>query len=86
MRIEIDAPGRVKAGAECRIRVLLLNDSYQPVTISRNAFVGPNVMGWLIEATGDFTPGLLVMMLTLVLSGGLALAVRHGTASRSDDT
>jgi ACS family tartrate transporter-like MFS transporter len=43
------------------------------------AFLGPNIMGWLVEATGDFTPGLAVMALTLVLGGALALRVRGAT-------
>jgi ACS family tartrate transporter-like MFS transporter len=41
------------------------------------AFFGPNIMGWLLEATGGFGPGLAVMALTLVLSGVLAVCVRR---------
>ncbi len=40
------------------------------------AFVGPNIMGGLAEASGDFAPGLAVMGCTLILSGALALSVR----------
>jgi MFS transporter, ACS family, tartrate transporter len=43
------------------------------------AFLGPNIMGWLLEATGNFAPGLAVMALTLVLSATLALGFRHGS-------
>ena len=39
------------------------------------AFFGPTLMGWS-EAAGDFTLGLAVMSLALVLSGVLALCVR----------
>jgi ACS family tartrate transporter-like MFS transporter len=39
------------------------------------AFFGPNIMGWLVQATGDFTPGLAIMVLTLVLGGALALGL-----------
>jgi ACS family tartrate transporter-like MFS transporter len=45
------------------------------------AFLGPTIMGWLLDATGGFTPGLVVMTLTLVLGGALALCVRHGAAA-----
>jgi hypothetical protein len=37
------------------------------------AFFGPTLMGWS-EAARDFTPGLLVMGLTLVVSGLLSLS------------
>ena len=43
MRIEINCPDSIRADEECHIRVLLFNDSYEPVMISRNAFVGPNL-------------------------------------------
>jgi hypothetical protein len=43
MQIEINCPDAIRADEECRIRVLLFNDSYEPVMISRNAFVGPNL-------------------------------------------
>ena len=43
MRIEIVSPDTLRASETCRIRVLLFNDSYEPVDISRNAFVGPNL-------------------------------------------
>ncbi len=40
------------------------------------AFLGPNIIGWLRQATGDFTPGLAIMALTLIFSGTLALWFR----------
>lgn len=40
------------------------------------AFVGPNIMGWLLQATGDSAPGLGVMAFTLILCAILALGVR----------
>jgi ACS family tartrate transporter-like MFS transporter len=42
------------------------------------AFLGPNIMGWLLEATGHFAPGLVVMACTLLLGGTLALTVPRG--------
>jgi ACS family tartrate transporter-like MFS transporter len=44
------------------------------------AFFGPNIMGWLVESTGDFAAGLAVMAITLVVSGALALCVRRPSA------
>jgi ACS family tartrate transporter-like MFS transporter len=41
------------------------------------AFLGPIIMGWLVQVTGAFTPGLAVMALILVLGGTLALCVRQ---------
>jgi hypothetical protein len=43
MRIEIQLPSSVKSSEQCNLRALLFNDSYEPVAVSRNAFVGPNV-------------------------------------------
>ena len=40
------------------------------------AFFGPTLMGWSEEG-GDFTPGLAIMGLTLVLSGAIALCLRQ---------
>ena len=42
------------------------------------AFVGPIIMGRLLEATGTFAPGLAAMALTLVLSAARARAVPGG--------
>jgi ACS family tartrate transporter-like MFS transporter len=42
------------------------------------AFFGPNIMGWLLQASGDFTAGQAVMALILMLGGGLALSIRPG--------
>ncbi len=42
MKIEIQLTEPLKA-SEVVLRAILFNDSYEPVTISRNAFVGPNV-------------------------------------------
>lgn len=43
MRIEFHTPQTIKASEECRLRAILFNDSYEPVAVSRNAFVGPNL-------------------------------------------
>jgi hypothetical protein len=43
LRIEIRGTERAGASDGYRLQALLFNDSYEPVTISRNAFVGPNV-------------------------------------------
>jgi ACS family tartrate transporter-like MFS transporter len=48
------------------------------------AFLGPIIMGWLLEATGHFAPGLVVMALTLLLGGILVLGVRQPTAAGSN--
>jgi hypothetical protein len=45
MRIEIHGPETVTTAEECRVRAVLFNDSYEPVAVSRNAFVGPNLSG-----------------------------------------
>lgn len=45
MRIEIVAPKSIRSTEVCNLRVLLFNDSYEPVQVSRNAFVGPNLRG-----------------------------------------
>lgn len=43
MRIEIQCPRSTKASELCHTRAILFNDSYGPVELLRNAFVGPNV-------------------------------------------
>jgi hypothetical protein len=43
MRIEIQAPRSIKASETCNVRAILFNDSYEPVAVSRNAFLGPTV-------------------------------------------
>ena len=43
MRIEIQGPDVVKASQGVNLRVVLFNDSYEPVSVSRNALVGPNL-------------------------------------------
>ncbi len=43
MRIEIQAPDTIRSGEECPLRALLFNDSYAPVVVSRNAFIGPGI-------------------------------------------
>jgi hypothetical protein len=43
MRIEIQCPRLIKASELCHTRAILFNDSYRPVELLRNAFVGPNV-------------------------------------------
>jgi ACS family tartrate transporter-like MFS transporter len=48
------------------------------------AFFGPIIMGWLLEATGHFAPGLAVMALTILLGGILVLCVRQPTVVEAD--
>jgi ACS family tartrate transporter-like MFS transporter len=48
------------------------------------AFFGPIIMGWLLDATGDFAPGLAAMALTLLLGGALVLCLRQPTADETD--
>lgn len=43
MRVEIQIPEKIRSGEEWRARALLFNDSYQPVIVFRNAFIGPCV-------------------------------------------
>ena len=45
MRIEIQSPDSIKSSEQFRLRALLFNDSYEPVVVSRNAFVGPSLRG-----------------------------------------
>ena len=42
MRIEIDAPRSITTGNVLTARATLVNDSFEPVTVLRNSFVGPN--------------------------------------------
>jgi hypothetical protein len=41
VRIELIVPDQAPAGQDFVMRALLVNDSYEPVEIWRNAFVGP---------------------------------------------
>ena len=43
MRIEIQSPERTKGSEHVRLRAILFNDSYEPVVVSRNGFVGPSL-------------------------------------------
>jgi hypothetical protein len=43
MRIEIQSPDSIKSSETLRLRAILFNDSYEPVVVSRNAFVGPSL-------------------------------------------
>ena len=43
MRLEIELPEHPKAGEQFNVRVILFNDSFEPVAVSRNAFVGPSL-------------------------------------------
>ena len=43
MRLEIEVPERAQAAEQFNVRVILFNDSYEPVTVSRNAFIGPSL-------------------------------------------
>jgi hypothetical protein len=54
LRIEIHAPRSARAHEECTLRAVLFNDGYEPVAVSRNAFVGPNVRA--PHATGHPLP------------------------------
>ena len=44
MKLEIHAPESVPAGTAFTVRVILFNDSYHPVEVSRNALMGPTVV------------------------------------------
>lgn len=44
-------------------------------------FAAPNVLSPLKDLTGSFTPGLLIMALTMAVGGVLALCVRHDRAA-----
>jgi hypothetical protein len=54
VRVEIVAPASVTTADTCVIRALLFNDTYEPVAVSRNAFVGPNVLS--VGASGHPLP------------------------------
>jgi len=43
MRIEILGPDSTKSSEHIRLRAILFNDTYEPIVISRNAFVGPSL-------------------------------------------
>lgn len=43
MKLEVHAPDAVAAGKAFAVRAVLFNDSYEPVAVSRNAFIGPTV-------------------------------------------
>jgi hypothetical protein len=45
MRVEIITPEGPSSERERVVRALLINDGYEPVEVSRNAFVGPHVSG-----------------------------------------
>ena len=44
MKLEIHAPDQVAAGKPFSVRAVLFNDSYEPVAVSRNAFMGPSLV------------------------------------------
>lgn len=44
MKLEIHAPDQAKAGQAFSVRAVLFNDSYEPVAVSRNDFMGPTVV------------------------------------------
>lgn len=44
MKLEIHAPDQAKAGQAFSVRAVLINNSYDPVPVSRNAFMGPTVV------------------------------------------
>jgi hypothetical protein len=41
VRLELQVPERVAAGESFPVRVILVNDAFEPVEIWRNALVGP---------------------------------------------
>lgn len=41
MRVELVVPERAEPGEDFAVRAILLNDSFEPVEVWRNAFVGP---------------------------------------------
>ncbi|KXK22732.1 MAG: hypothetical protein UZ15_CFX003000882 [Chloroflexi bacterium OLB15] len=45
MKLEIHAPQTAAASQPIPVRVVLLNDSYEPVAVSRNNLIGPNPQG-----------------------------------------
>lgn len=65
MKLEIHAPASVKAGQAFTARVILLNDSYEPVPISRNGLMGPMVTGVMMPPGVEETFGQAEEPLTL---------------------
>lgn len=67
MKLEINAPDRVPEAMAFQVRVLLLNDSYAPASISRNALFGPTpeAPGMLSAPAVEATFGLEEQPLTL---------------------
>jgi hypothetical protein len=59
MRIEIEAPSKTAANQPFSVRVILFNDAYEPVTVERNDFAGPNVQagGGLVPPHVEATKG-----------------------------
>ena len=47
------------------------------VVIGENVFVGPYAVGWIKDATGNFTYGLLVLAGAVLATGVAALMVGH---------
>jgi hypothetical protein len=43
MRLEVTAVSGTRAGEQLVVRAVVVNDSYAPVTLSRNAFTGPTL-------------------------------------------
>jgi hypothetical protein len=43
MRLEVTAVSGTRAGEQLVVRAALVNDSYAPVAVSRNAFIGPDL-------------------------------------------
>ena len=54
MRIEIQSPDSIKSSEQLRLRAILFNDSYEPVVVSRNAFVGPSLR--VVTQSGSHLP------------------------------
>jgi MFS family permease len=53
------------------------------IGVSSN-FVGPYIMGWLRDATGNFRSGMLVIAAFMLMSGVLALVLRHKPNAAGD--
>lgn len=43
MRLEIQLTSPIKESTDVLFRAILFNDDYDPLPVSRNAFIGPNV-------------------------------------------
>jgi ACS family tartrate transporter-like MFS transporter len=65
MLVQTLAPGRRAAGAI----------AFQNMTASFGGFVAPAIFGLLREQTGDFTSGMLLLAIGLLISAAIVLAL-----------